>query len=129
MTTLRDSQVMAVLAVDDIERASAFYRDTLGLQIDAAGDDSDSSIVRAGAGSRLLLYASGFKRGETTAASFLVADIETTVGELRAKGVTFQDYDLPGLATVDGIASVGDTKAAWFKDSEGNTIALTQGGS
>lgn len=127
MTTLRDSQVVAVLAVDDIERATAFYHDTLGLQVDAAGDGSGSRIVRAGNGSWLLLYATGFKRGETTVASFLVADIETTVSELRAKGVTFQDYDLPGLVTVDDIASVGDMKAAWFKDSESNTIALTQG--
>ncbi len=127
MATLRDSRVVAVLAVDDIERAKAFYRDKLGLQVDPAGYDTGSAIVRAGGQSWLLLYSTGFKHGETTTASFLVADIETTVDELRAKGVTFEDYDLPGLTTVDGIASVGDLKAAWFKDSEGNTIALSQG--
>jgi hypothetical protein len=52
--------------------------------------------------------------------------VEKEMKELRQKGVSFENYDLPGLKTVDGIASMGNEKAAWFKDSEDNILALTQ---
>ena len=53
-------------------------------------------------------------------------DIEREVAELKAKGVKFEDYDMPGMKTKDGIAAAGGAKAAWFKDTEGNTLALVQ---
>jgi hypothetical protein len=55
-----------------------------------------------------------------------VADVEREVADLRARGVTFEDYDTPGLKTVNGIATAGGAKAAWFKDTEGNTMAIIQ---
>lgn len=128
MATLKDSQAVAVLAVDDIARATAFYRDKLGLRVDPAGADPGSAIARAGDGSWIMLYTSTFKRGETTAASFVVEDIEDLVKDLQSKGVTFQDYDQPGLKTENGIATIGELKAAWFNDSEGNILSLAQGG-
>ncbi len=121
--TLSDSWVMPVLAVDDLDRASDFYRDTLGFSIQRLDDDPSVAIVEVGHG-YLLLYESSFRRGETTVASFVVQDVESTVRELRERGVTFEDYDLPGLKTEDGIATVGEMKTAWFKDSEGNVIAI-----
>jgi len=121
--TLSDSWVMPVLAVDDLDRASGFYRDTLGFSIQRLDDDPSVAIVEVGHG-YLLLYESSFRRGETTVASFVVQDVESTVRELRERGVTFEDYDLPGLKTENGIATMGEMRTAWFKDSEGNVIAI-----
>jgi hypothetical protein len=55
-----------------------------------------------------------------------VQDIETAVAELRSRGVVFEEYDLPGLKTVDGIAEIAGERGAWFKDSEGNLLAIGQ---
>ena len=55
-----------------------------------------------------------------------VADVEKEVAELKARGVTFEEYDLPGLKTTNSIATGGGAKSAWFKDSEGNIMALIQ---
>jgi hypothetical protein len=56
----------------------------------------------------------------------VVRDVEATVADLRGKGVTFEDYDLPGLRTVNGIAELGDIRGAWFKDPEGNILSVVQ---
>src|SRR5439155_13099783 len=72
-----------------------------------------------------LVYPTVSPRGEHTVASWLVDDIEATVAELRDRGVAFEEYDVAGLTTIDGIATIeGQERAAWFKDSEGNTLAL-----
>ena len=122
--SIRDSSIMPVLAVDDLDRAIGFYRDKLGLEVHRREQDPTSAVVEA-TDSRLLLYVSGYQRGENTVASISVKDVEGTVSELRARGVTFEDYDLPGLKTTNGILVQDDMRAAWFKDSEGNTIAIT----
>jgi len=121
------TSVMPTIAVDDLDRAISFYSDKLGLTVRRLGleGDMDSALVEVGDSERLLLYPSTYKRGETTYASFLVEDVESTVRELRGRGVTFEDYDFPGLKTVDGIATVGDLKTSWFKDSEGNILAIS----
>ena len=85
----------------------------------------DSALVEVGDSDRLLLYKSSYGRGETTYASFLCDDVERTVRELRDKGVKFEEYDFPGLKTVDGIATTGDMKTGWFRDSEGNILAIS----
>ena len=59
-------------------------------------------------------------------AAWVVEDLATEVAELRARGVEFEEYDEPGLRTVDGIAVTPVGKAAWFKDSEGNVLTITQ---
>jgi catechol 2,3-dioxygenase-like lactoylglutathione lyase family enzyme len=122
--SLRDSSIMPVLAVDDLDRAIGFYRDKLGLEVRRLEQDPSSAIVEVG-DNRLLIYKSDFKRGEATAASFLVKDVESTVSELRDRGVTFEEYDLPSLKTTNGVAVLGDLHAAWFKDSEDNIINLS----
>jgi catechol 2,3-dioxygenase-like lactoylglutathione lyase family enzyme len=121
---IRDSWVMPVIAVDDIDRAASFYRDTLGFSITTIEEDPTSRLVEVGHG-YFLLYKSEFRRGETTVASFMVKDVEGTVSELRGRGVTFEEYDLPGLKTVDGVATLGEMQSAWFKDTEGNVLAIT----
>jgi catechol 2,3-dioxygenase-like lactoylglutathione lyase family enzyme len=122
---IHDSSVMPVLAVDDLDRATSFYHDKLGLEVRRLGDDPTSAIVEVGDSGRLLLYKSTYRRGENTVASFLVKDVEGTVRDLRSRGIAFEEYDLPGLKTNEGVAVTGDLHAAWFKDSEGNIIAIT----
>ena len=124
---INNASIMPVLAVDDIDRATAFYRDKLGCEVHRLEDDpSGGTIVQFGGDSRLFLYQTSFRRGENTVASLVVDDVESTVSELRGRGVTFEEYDLPGLKTESGIATYGDAglKAAWFKDTEGNTISV-----
>ena len=124
--SLNDSSIMPVFAVEDIERAKTFYRDKLGLTVREDTKMPDSLVVELGSGGYLFLYKTEFKRGENTVASFLVDDVEATVRELRDRGITFEEYDLPGLKTENGVASLGDAgQTAWFKDSEGNTIAIS----
>ena len=123
---IKNASIMPVLAVDDIERATAFYRDKLGCEVTRLENDpSGGVVVRIGEHDRLFLYKTTFRRGENTVASLVVEDVESTVSELRGRGVKFEEYDLPGLKTENGIATYGEgMKAAWFKDSEGNTISV-----
>ncbi len=117
--------VMPTIAVEDLDRAIKFYSETLGLSVRRLEGDMGSALVEIGQGDRLLLYKSSYRRGETTYASFFVDDVEGTVRELRGRGVKFEEYDFPGLKTVDGIASLeSGLKTGWFKDSEGNTLAI-----
>ena len=121
---IRDATALPVVVVDDIDRAIIFYRDKLGLEVHRMDDAPDSAYVELGGGSGLVLYKSTFRRGDTTAATFVVDDVESAVRELRSRGVTFEDYDQPGLKTVNGVATMGQMKSAWFKDSGGNVIAV-----
>jgi hypothetical protein len=61
-----------------------------------------------------------------TLAAWRVSDLDAAMADLRDQGVTFEQYDLPGLETVDGVAQWGRLRGAWFKDSEGNILGLTQ---
>ena len=73
-----------------------------------------------------MLYKRAATKADNTAAGFLVDDLEATMKELRAKGVKFEEYDFPGLKTVNGIATTDGEKGAWFKDTEGNILALAE---
>jgi catechol 2,3-dioxygenase-like lactoylglutathione lyase family enzyme len=122
--SIKDATVLPVVAVGDIERAIRFYQEKLGCSVHRLEMSPDAVICELGRGERLLLYKSTMKRGETTAASIVVDDVEDTVTELRRRGVVFEEYDMPGLKTVSGIVTNGDFKSAWFKDSEGNVISV-----
>jgi catechol 2,3-dioxygenase-like lactoylglutathione lyase family enzyme len=124
--SFKDSSIMPVLAVDDLERAKAFYSDKLGFRVRQDESMPGSAVVEVGSSSYIFLYTTEFKRGENTVASFLVADVRETVRELRGRGVTFEEYDLPGLKTEDGVVTMSEgNEGAFFKDSEGNTIAIS----
>ena len=126
MSILADAPVSAGLPASDIERARAFYEGTLGLPI--AQDLEGALTFGCGNGTMVFVYPSEFAgTNQATAAGWQVGDIEAAMEELRSKGVTFEEYDLPGLRTVDGIATFGPTKSSWFKDTEGNILALIQG--
>ncbi len=75
----------------------------------------------------LLVYPSSFAgSAQSTAAEWVVRDIGAVMAELRSRGVEFEEYDFPGLKTENGLAMIGDSKGAWFKDSEGNILSITE---
>jgi catechol 2,3-dioxygenase-like lactoylglutathione lyase family enzyme len=114
----------AIIPTADLERARRFYEGTLGL---APNRDLGPEVVYRAGSTYLDVYiteAAGSSRH--TLGSFLVDDIEATTNALRAHGVAFEAYDLPGLKTIDGIARLGPDKVAWFKDPDGNILSLTQ---
>jgi len=122
---LANSSVSAALPASDIDRAKKFYQESLGLKI--SKEDPGGIVFECGSGTSVLVYPSGFAgTNKATAAGWDVADIESEMTELRSKGVIFEEYDLPGLKTENGVATLGNEKAAWFKDSEGNILAISQ---
>jgi catechol 2,3-dioxygenase-like lactoylglutathione lyase family enzyme len=121
---LGDSTVFATIAVRDITTAKAFYQNTLGLkQI----DEDEGGVTYASGTSKLLVYPSQYAgTNQATCASWEVADVAAAVEELQSKGVTFERYDIPGTEKeADGIILVmPGEKAAWFKDPDGNILAV-----
>lgn len=122
---LSSAPVIPTLPVVDLERATKFYQEKLGLKPVPVGEQ-DSAMFECGEGTRLFLYQRAPTKADNTAAAFLVPDIEGTVRELKNEGIKFEEYDLPGLKTINSIATLGSTKAAWFKDTEGNILNVTQ---
>ena len=123
---LTDKMVAAILPAADLERAVTFYKETLGLKEE--GRMGGCVQLGAGQGTKIFLYdRPGGKAAEQTVAGFNVDDVEQEVRELESKGVTFEDYDMPGLKTINHVATLeSSVKTAWFKDSEGNILALNQ---
>ena len=120
---LSDHSAIPVLAVTDMERARAFYEGTLGFS--SEGDVPDGVVYRTSNGG-FLVYPSAYAgTNRATAISFqLSADaFDTEVDALRAAGIEFQTFDLPGDATwTDGVLSDGTMRAAWFTDPDGNVL-------
>jgi catechol 2,3-dioxygenase-like lactoylglutathione lyase family enzyme len=117
--------VLPTLPAKNIDRAKKFYADKLGLQPDEVMPTGE--VIFKVNKSSLLLYTSQYAgTAKNTAATFETDNLERDMRDLRNKGVVFEDYDMGDLKTVNGVASVGDIKSAWFKDTEGNIIALTE---
>jgi catechol 2,3-dioxygenase-like lactoylglutathione lyase family enzyme len=113
----------ATVAVSDLERARKFYEGTLGFE--AMDERSDGVTYKGASGGWFLVYPSQFAgTAKSTYMSFDVANLEEAVKELRDRGVVFEEYDMPGLKTVDGIAEIQGVKGAWFKDPDGNILSI-----
>src|SRR5919197_5455259 len=128
---LTNAEVAAIVPVSDVDRAVEFYGDVLGLEVQARRQDlpeNREAEFRAGTGTLLAYESVGAGQSRHTVAGFRVDDIVATVAGLRERGVTFEEYDMPDLKTENGIASVGDVRAAWFKDPDGNILAVEQAG-
>ncbi|MFT3912530.1 MAG: hypothetical protein QM704_00150 [Anaeromyxobacteraceae bacterium] len=123
---LGQSRMTTMLPVVDLARARAFYEEKLGLVPEGARPDGKFLYRLAGGGLLALFPRGAPTRAEHTAVSFEVPDVEREVTALRARGVEFQDYDLPGLRTVNAVCVLGSEKAAWFLDPEGNTLCIHQ---
>lgn len=126
--TLADLPITTILPVTDPGKARSFYEDQLGLRY--LGDDGEGKPLfgLAGGATLALIEKPPGAQGEHTALSFEVTEIEAVIAELSGAGVTFADYDLPGLVTVDHVCVLGSEKAAWFMDPDGNILCLHEGG-
>ena len=123
--SLSDSRVEPTIAVSDMEKAKEFYEGKLGLS--RGEDQSDGGrTYPCGDGTRIHVYPSPDNAGKSgaTLAGWLVDDVEAAVDELAAKGVTFEHYGEPFNTDDKGIARMGDIVGAWFKDPDGNTLAI-----
>jgi predicted enzyme related to lactoylglutathione lyase len=121
---LTATKTTTMLPVEDPERAGRFYTDALGLKPVTTGPDG-TRIFELGQGDALgLMPAEKGAQTAHTVLSFEVPDLESEIRELEDRGVRFEDYDLPGFKTVDHIAVMGNERAAWFTDTEGNILCL-----
>ena len=121
---LKKARVQTTLPAQDISRARSFYSTKLGLE---PVEESATGLTYECAGSRFLLFPSqGKPSGTHTQIGFVVDNVEAEVSDLKRKGLTFEEYNFPGLKTVNSIATTGSSKGAWFKDSEGNLLGVVQ---
>ena len=119
MPTLADWSLGTTIPAKDLDRTRRFYEDVLGAQV--VTEDPGGIIYRSG-DSYFSLYPTEYAgTAQHTLGAFMVGDVEAAVADLRGKGVSFEDYDLPGLKTVNGIAELGGIKGAWFKDPRGTS--------
>lgn len=124
---LKTARITAIIPVSDVEAAIRFYGDTLGLELLERRDDlpeNREAEFRAADGTLLAYESKGAGQSRHTVAGFRVDDLDSVVGALRERGVTFEEYDLPDLKTEQGIATVGDARAAWCRDPDGNIVAI-----
>ena len=123
---LADKDAIATIAVSDIAKARKFYQETLGLK---PVPSPESGVLTYKSGhANVLVYQSEYAgTNKATAATWAVEDLEGVVGELKSKGIRFEHYDFPGGTRKGDIHGTGTTKAAWFKDPDGNILALVSG--
>jgi catechol 2,3-dioxygenase-like lactoylglutathione lyase family enzyme len=122
---LQGRRLLTTIPASDLGRAQAWYADKLALTPDRR--EPEALLYRSGAERLFLLFSSpNAGTAQHQLGAWPVEDLATEVAQLRARGVVFEDYDQPGLRTIDGIATTPVGKAAWFKDSEGNLLTITQ---
>jgi catechol 2,3-dioxygenase-like lactoylglutathione lyase family enzyme len=122
---LSDAGVVTTLPVSDLDRARRFYREMLGLR--PSKELPQGLLYECAGGGRFLLYMTSPRPpGEKTQMSFVVEDIEEEVEDLKADGVSFEEFDVSTLGTAGSIAYTRWAQSAWFRDTEGNLIAITQ---
>jgi catechol 2,3-dioxygenase-like lactoylglutathione lyase family enzyme len=122
--TLADWSFGATIPAKDLDGTRRFYEDVLGAHV--VNEDPGGILYKAG-DSYFSLYPTQFAgTAQHTLGAFMVRDVEAAMAALRAKGVTFEEYDLPGLKTVNGIAELGGERGAWFKDPEGNILSVVE---
>jgi catechol 2,3-dioxygenase-like lactoylglutathione lyase family enzyme len=120
---LSDANVQTMLPVKDLGAAEKFYERTLGLS-KVGGQPGTASVYRSGSGT-LCVYKSDFAgTNKGTAAMWELDDVEATVKELKSRGVSFEKYDMPGLAQDGDLHRAGEFKVAWFKDPAGNILSI-----
>jgi catechol 2,3-dioxygenase-like lactoylglutathione lyase family enzyme len=122
---LANAPIAATIPASDLERAKQFYAEKLGLS--PVRETPNGYMYACGDGTEFVLYATtSAGQAQHTLAGWNVEGLESVMTDLRSRGVVFEEYDMPGLQTVNGIATMGDMRGAWFRDSEGNILALTE---
>lgn len=121
---LSDKRTYTMIPVSNLDRAKHFYGETLGIKAEMV---TEGGVMYGSGGTRFFVYPSSYKASGHTQMSWQVPDIKATVAELKAKGIKFEEFDLPGIKSVEGIVQSGpNVWTAWFKDPEGNLLGLTQ---
>ena len=121
---LSDKKTYTTLPVTDLGRARAFYEEELGIKPVLI---TEGGVMYSSGGCEFFVYPSRIRAAGHTQMSWRVPDIKAEVASLRAKGIEFERYEVPGVEMVNGIAHVGpEVWTAWFKDPDGNLLGLTQ---
>ncbi|MDI2129105.1 VOC family protein [Yinghuangia seranimata] len=120
---LSATPLQPVIPVADLDRAKHFYEDALGVKVH---DEHPEEVGFDSGGQRFSMYVTPTAgQAAHTLATWEVDDLDAEMAGLRSHGVAFEDYEMPGLKTVNGVAEAEDgMRAAWFKDSEGNILCL-----
>jgi len=130
---LSSGRVATRLPAQDLERAKRFYAEKLGLE--PVEERPGGLLYRCGDTEFALFQSAGAASGDHTQMGREVGDLDSTVRELHGRGVVFEEYDFPGIRTVDGIADIEGNypskggigeRAVWFRDSEGNLLGIGQ---
>jgi predicted enzyme related to lactoylglutathione lyase len=122
---LQSSPMYSYIPVKDVSRARKFYESKVGLK--PTREESGGVVYQCSDHTACFLYPTpNAGTSKASQAYWQVADVEREVADLKGRGVVFEDYDVPGLKTVNGIANADGRKAAWFKDTEGNIMAIIQ---
>lgn len=123
---LQRSPLYAYLPAKDVDRARKFYEEKLGFR--PKQEIAGGIVYEFGGGTACFLYpTANAGTSKASQAFWQVDDVEREVADLKARGVKFEEYDVPGMKTVNGIATGGGAKTAWFRDTEGNILAVVQG--
>jgi predicted enzyme related to lactoylglutathione lyase len=123
-TMLSTAPIRAYIPALDIPRARKFYKGILGL---TPKEEFAHGVIYECGGAEVFMYpTSNAGTSRASQAFWQVEDVEAEVAELKARGVQFEEYDLPGVAMKNSIATGGGAKTAWFKDTEGNILAVSQ---
>jgi catechol 2,3-dioxygenase-like lactoylglutathione lyase family enzyme len=123
---LGDQLVFPILLSTDLDASRTFYHEVLGLEI-LREDPGDRIVFRCGGGSQLAITKSTVGTADSqTQLAWRVPNIRDAVAELRARGVRVEDDQTPDPVTVDGVADMGHSWAAWFVDPSGNVLAVVQ---
>ena len=124
---LKDCKVEALMAVSDLDEARRFYEDQLGL---VPGEQEQEAIrYFCAEGTSIFVYLQPDNAGKSSAtlAGWTVDDLDRIMEELTSRGASFEHYDQPGIKTDHrGVFDAGEFRAAWIKDPDGNTMAITQ---
>lgn len=121
---LSDFPSYPTIPASDLQRAKRWYQDKLGI---TPVDEGPEEVRYETGGTRFVLFQStGSASGTHTQLGWEVADIGSLVADLSARGVQFEEYDMPNFKTEKGIATLQGERGAWFKDSEGNLLAIAE---
>jgi predicted enzyme related to lactoylglutathione lyase len=122
---LQSSPMYAYIPATDVARARRFYEEKVGLK---PGREIAGGVVYVFAGGTACFLYPTRNAGTNRAsqAFWQVEDIDREVADLKSRGVTFEEYDVPGMKTHNGIATAGGARSAWFTDTEGNIMAIIQ---
>lgn len=122
---LSNSQPNATIPVQDIDTARSFYRDTLGL--DLVEERSSELRFRCARETTFGVFVSqGRASGTHTQMVFMCDDVDAEVADLRARGIVFEELDMPGVEGRDGVYELEGERGAWFRDPDGNLLAVAQ---